>query len=360
VPHAVTLRLLQRSAGNQAVVHLLSHPGAAPGLSTARLLQRQPEAEGPLTPGQVQSAIAFYRAQPRRYTADIMRRIQAEVAAELTGVADAQTAQAVARFQQAHPPLKVDGKAGPRTLPRAFPSGLATEKAAQGFAKEAKKVQGEWEKLGTAAARAQAFATKVNAQLAAAGIPSAAHVLKDLGPSAGALDFTTWTLELGQKPFSKATVTDAEASDIAGTVYHEARHAEQWHMMARYLAGRGRSAATIATEMGIPAKIAADAKSKPLKPGSMEALIAEGWHENVYGAGAERRNQVLTRAEAKKTALDKAKEAHAKNPTPANKAKLEQAQREFDAAEQQYRDLPEENDAFAVADQMEKELAKVR
>jgi len=80
---------------------------------------------------------------------------------------------------------------------------------------------------------------------------------------------------------------------MADTVYHEARHAEQWYRMAQMRAGQGRTAAQIATEMGIPARIAAVAAGAPLARGSMDALIADGWYQSVYGSGSAHRERVL-------------------------------------------------------------------
>src|SRR5947209_13240584 len=71
---------LQRAVGNRAV---------------AALLQRQDDDE-PLTVAQVKKAIAFYNAQPDRYTPEILKLIQAKVGVAQTGVADATVVQGVA------------------------------------------------------------------------------------------------------------------------------------------------------------------------------------------------------------------------------------------------------------------------
>lgn len=298
--------------------------------SPNNLIQRfDEESPGPLTPTQVIQAKNWYAAKKQQYTPEIIKQIQAKVGVTQTGEINSETVQAVALWQQSNPPLKVDGMAGPRTLPAAFASGLAEEKSINQYVGAAKTIQTQWATLKTPQARASALIKVVNERLSAAGVPICNQALKDLGAAAGQLSFETWTIDLGKEAFSKATLTDAEAAEIADTVYHEARHAEQWYRMAQMLAGKGRSAKAIARETGIKAEVVATAVSNPLKPGSMEALIAEGWHESVYGARAAYREQVLTEVLASKTALNKAQETYNKSPTKTNQAKLDAAQKDL-------------------------------
>jgi|GEM_PF-871989 len=317
-----------------------STSGVGEGMSTAPA--------GPLSDAEVAHAKSWYAARPGTYTPEIITKIQQQVGTSPGGSIDDVTIQAVAKFQQANPPLWVDGIAGPRTMPAVFPVGLAKASEVQGFVKEAKAVQAEWAKLKSAADRATALAKAVNEHLAAAGVPACKNVVKDLGNDSGQFDFTTWTLFLGQGPFSQATITDKDAADIADTVFHEARHSEQWFMMAQLLAGKGLKAAVIATTMSIPADIATAAAAKPLKKGSTEAIEAEGWYDSVYGSNADYRNRVLDDVEVKDNALKKARAEYKKNPTPANEAKVEAARAQFHAAHKRYTELPEEADAWRV------------
>jgi hypothetical protein len=326
--------------------------------SISNLVQRDdlPAADAvvePLTKAEVQTAKAFYLIHKRRYSATIIKQIQTEVSTEPTGSIDDETIQAVAKFQQANPPLKVDGQAGPRTLPAAFPDGLAKTTSIDTYVGEAKQVEADWVKLNTTNERADALLKSVNTQLKAANVPICNKSVKDLGPAFGQLDFATWTLELGQEAFSQPTVTKEQAADIADTVYHEARHAEQWYRMAQFLAGKKKTAKQIATEMGILANIAKEAHDHPIKAGSMEAVIAEGWYESVYGAKADYRDRVLTDVLAKATAAKKAQAQFDKSPTPANQKKLDLANEKFRKAHQKYKDLPEEADAGRVGGAVE-------
>src|SRR5215813_5961376 len=56
---------LQRLVGNQAVQRMLNGTIQREG---------EDEAEGPLTPKQVTEAIAWYKAQPAKYTEDIIKQ----------------------------------------------------------------------------------------------------------------------------------------------------------------------------------------------------------------------------------------------------------------------------------------------
>ncbi len=126
-------------------------------------------------------------------------------------------------------------------------------------------------------------------------------------------------------------------------------------MMARLLAGEGLSAKAISKRMGIPEDdIAKKAKDKPLAKGSMDALIAQGWFDSVYGVNAAKRNATLAKhtelakqQEAKQKVLDQKKEdvkkktdALAKaqaevalNPSAANVKKEQEARAALDRAQ---------------------------
>jgi hypothetical protein len=231
-------------------------------------------------------------------------------------------------------------------LPAAFPSGLADEERLDSYVEGAKEVESKWAEYPDADARIKALTDLVNQRLVSSGVPACKVVIKNLPGLLGQFDFETWSLEIGRPAFAKDTVSSEEAADAADTVYHEARHAEQWFRMAQYLAGQGKTAAQIATKMGIPPEQAAAAVAAPLTKGSMEYLIADGWFQSVYGTDAAKRNRVLTELEDAGKALEVAQAAQAANPSPANQKKLAQAQARRQAAFEAYQQLPEENDAW--------------
>lgn len=132
-----------------------------------------------------------------------------------------------------------------------------------------------WRDAGNAARSLNDFGdhlmANVNAKLAVLGVPNVNHAYVGAGSSRGTFDRTTWTVELNTGQFSEdgtaTTVSDleqGEVSQIARTLYHEPRHAEQYFRIARMQAGEGKSADDIETDMDIPADIAAAAFASPL------------------------------------------------------------------------------------------------
>ena len=106
----------------------------------------------------------------------------------------------------------------------------------------------------------------------------------------GLFDFQTWSLKMSVGLFDG----DMDYNNIhpyfvntLETVYHEARHCEQWWNMARFHA-LGRQPADVARELGIPMAIATRACQKPMKSsraGHDPMLnLTKGWYESVYGS----------------------------------------------------------------------------
>lgn len=350
-----------------------------------------PEGSSLLTEAQVQQAKAWYAANRKQYTPKIIEQIQKEVGTKPDRAIGKTTIQAIAKWQKDNPPLTVDGKAGPRTLPAMFPSGLAELAAIEDFVGKAKQVEAYWTDLKTPNKRAKTLLQLVNDTLGAADVPACNSSLEDLGSNLGVFDLEKWVIILDEKVVSQETLTEQEAADVAETVYHEARHAEQSYRIAQRLAGMGKSAKAIATEMKIAAGIASKAFDNPLKAGSMDALIAEGWHESRHGAKAAETEQIMlalytTRAAFRNanTDFNKAEEAYyiaevhyrtsAGDPRRMDDAqkrmddaqkKMDDAQKKMDEAEKQYKavyekyeNLPEETDSRRVGGEFKKAYLK--
>ncbi len=313
-------------------------------------------AEGPLTAAQAADAIRYYTSQPWLYTKAIVEELRTALGLDAAGGVDEALVQAVATWQGTNgsndPELAVDGKAGPRTLPRIFQHGLNEEGEGQTFGEAVQSdVIDDWAKLATPEARLHKLVELVNVRLAAAGVPAVGEAFDADPVNDGSFDFPTWNMNVGRTALSAAGLDLAKAKDLADTIYHEARHSEQWFRMAQLRAGQGLSAAGITTELGIPARIARLAKADPLAPGSMQGVIAQGWWDSVYGAGSAHREATLTEIDNAGKARIAARKRFNDNPTPANQAALDRAQARFDRAFAAYRNLPEENDAWATGPQ---------
>jgi hypothetical protein len=215
-------------------------------------------------------------------------------AAALANAAQPAALEHAAGRQTPAAPQQVPPAAAP-AAPAAAPAvtGIEAQVAIDRFVAAGHAVQTDWATL-TPQQRADRFGAAANAELTQVRVPVAAVTLSaSLGAAAGQLDFPTWTLNLGTAAFSAASVTDATAGAMANTVYHETRHAEQWHRMARVRAGAGVSTADIATQMGIPPRVATSAAGQPLSGRGQEAAEGDAWYQSVYGTGSAARGTIL-------------------------------------------------------------------
>jgi peptidoglycan hydrolase-like protein with peptidoglycan-binding domain len=327
-----------------APVDASPQPGASNDAAAAAPVGVGPAAGAELlSAGQAAMAVSFYQSQPDLYPPDVIRKIQHAVKSPETGVADAAMAQGVARFQSSNF-LKIDGMAGPRTLPRLFESGLATQASRTAFVATGKKVEADWATLATPEARAAKLFEGVKVRLDAEGVPTPTLAVEDLGKASGMFSSGPWKLALDRTALSAPTIDDDAARELSGTVYHEARHCEQNHKMARMLATKGNTAAQIQAKMGIPAAIAETAVAN-LLPRGVEYATASQQFDAQYGPG--KAHHIQAEAEVPSTEELQAAQAAAKaDPTPANQAKAARLL----AAYRAYHDLPVENDAFATED----------
>jgi hypothetical protein len=239
---------------------------------------------------------------------------------------------------------------------KAGETGIGARPAVARFVAVAKSIEKEWTTLATADKRAQKLGDAANEELKKAGVEPCTVKVEAMD-SAGALGFRTWTLRIGSNAFAKATVSLAELADAADTIYHEARHAEQWFRMARLRAGAGKKADEIEKELKIPPTVAKAAEGKPLTGTGIEVTEATAWYESVYGSASTHRDTVLTELPKASAALTKAvtdKAAVDKDPAStaaAKKAaadKVEAARTKRADLYKQYRELPEEADGWVV------------
>ena len=314
-------------------------------------------ATGPLSPSQVAAAIQFHTVQPTKYKKAVIADIQGAVGIAPTGVMNAATVQAIATRQAAvnadrnpMPPLKVDGKAGPRTLPILKQVGLATDEAIDAYTADVQAMDGldkaKPEEL------AERLLAELNLQLKAVGVPGLnQHDKVKIEPHFSGLITKNWTLTMSRK-----FLTDPSGPEVAAAaMYHEARHAEQVFRVARMLAGKHYGASEIAHELELERSIANDAVTKvpPLKPGTTEAVEAEGWHDDEAGEAQKR----AAFAAVQKTFLAALLEL---KKDPKNQQKRDHADKLYRAYQvgyvTGYRDTPQEYDAFFLEDKLRSKL----
>ena len=143
--------------------------------------------------------------------------------------------------------------------------------------------------------------------LSTCGIPNPTLQLLGSLNGGGLFDFSTWQLKVDPNSFDGAQ-PPARAAFVENicTIYHEARHCEQWFHMARYAAvGHGVTAATLAASLSIPVTVANTALTR--KMGLADPLLAltKGWHESVYGGQSAFREIALARVGLRRAGHDR-------------------------------------------------------
>lgn len=168
--------------------------------------------------------------------------------------------------------------------------------------------------------RAAALIGAVNEQLSAVGVPMVGWDFKAAAGNQAQFHKATWEIWLEAAAFAMEVADTADTAAQAGlvdTVYHEARHAEQWFRMARERIGLGATVEQ-ATEHGdIPEWVVQWAALAPITQCDYSQYEAEQWYQSVYGSGSAHREHVLT---------------------------------DPDAPYEDYRNLPEEADAWRTGD----------
>jgi uncharacterized Zn-binding protein involved in type VI secretion len=260
--------------------------------------------------------------------------------------------------------------AGGATTPVSPCSGKGMEKPEneKEFADGMKKLKKDWKTL-TAAQRKDQMEKLINDQLAKSGVPKV-PVVNDPNldkDTDGQFDFPTGNMDLNPNQTSSNDLTDAQAKDLGDTLYHESRHAEQWFLMARSEAAKGKKAEQIAHDLGIPLDNAKAAVANPLPDNDPMKNCAEAMYDSVYGKDSAHRDKVLTDMPKLSKAVDDAKANQKKvNDNPASTAADKKAAQDaVNAAEKAnndnydaYRALPEEADAWNAGSQAGDLIAK--
>jgi hypothetical protein len=272
--------------------------------------------------------------------------------------------QAVARKQQelninAEPKLKIDGMAGPRTLPSVFEFGLREDDSISDYAQEAR---GRWENPGDKSEQdiaRELVNDLVNPRIAALGMPIlTVDIIDDLG-SRGVFRKRTWEIVLDSRQFDPTNqFHDVRAT--TSTIYHEARHAEQNFRIAQFIArDQNKTAAQIEERIGLRLDVAEAAVATKASMTPMQAVIASHWFDSLYSEAG------LAAMQANNDKLDEtfrarlaACEAFKADPSPENRANLKRAKDAFSEAADEHDDLPHEFDAERIEHEIEEEFGE--
>jgi hypothetical protein len=252
-------------------------------------------------------------------------------------------------------PRKQDGGKDDATAPDEM-TGIGSDLAVGRFVDAAKHVQADWTTFKPED-RAHAFCRAANDELTRVQVRRVGAELEDLGTTSGEFRVKDWTLALGKRPFSKPSVDDDQAAQMANTVFHETRHAEQMFRIARLMAGRGKKPQEISNQTKILREACDDAAKNPLDTTSKEGAEAQVFCESRYGKGRAHTQKVMNDLDANTKARAQAESEYGPlsvdpnaDPQKVDAAfkKWADAVKKWDESYQAYRELPEEKDAFAV------------
>lgn len=197
--------------------------------------------------------------------------------------------------------------------------GMADPARIAAFAEAMRDIYENWDSM-TPEERLAAMQAALNNALPP-GMPPLTLNPTALDPNTyGQLDYTPWNVDINQDLLN-GPMTEDRFATLTNTIYHEGRHGEQWYNAAQYRAGQGESATDIATNMGVPQNVAEAAVQDPAPPGTSEGAMGEAVNTSVYGNRGDYRERVLG---------DNSPEAY-----------------------DQYRALPEEEDAWRQGDPAE-------
>jgi hypothetical protein len=182
-------------------------------------------------------------------------------------------------------------------------SGLNSSRIIDQFTKDIKELAKDWSKM-TPNERQNKLQISIGKSFDSAGLPNLEIKLKSFPPQLqGQLDFHNWKMYINQNLINDPELSPKEASNLAQTIYHEARHGEQSYRMAELLASKPpdaqkRTPEEIAQKLQfsktagliIVQKAVQAVQKDPLSP---EQLIqARAWYQSVYGKDSQR-NQVF-------------------------------------------------------------------
>ena len=178
--------------------------------------------------------------------------------------------------------------------------GLNSKLSVDAFAGAVETLKTKWTDLDPQA-RGASLVALANDQLTAAGVFPVDGFLDATvtGRVAGKFSNERWKIRLNKSRFSQHKFAADEAPHMAATVYHEARHAEQYFRMAQMMAGQpGTTADAIAASLAVPAPVAAAAMQAKIAPDAPEAKFAQKMFDDRVGKGAAHNAKVLEHVEA--------------------------------------------------------------
>ncbi len=141
----------------------------------------------------------------------------------------------------------------------------------------------------------------VNAYLTETGTPKVRLLFENLAPDTnGIFDHVEWAMTFNKLLFDPKhpEYEKTNLGKVMNTVYHEARHAQQWYRVATLLAGDGLNAQAIGQKTGIKVEAVLNfAEAHPLKRTAgdvQDVKEAIAWEDSFIGPFAQEKTKIRT------------------------------------------------------------------
>jgi len=227
----------------------------------------------------------------------------------------------------------------------------------------------QWPKLspGQRVARLTAI---VNRGLVNMGVPPLEPRIDGTLQHAGQMDPATWELVIREDMVTDRTPLSSQFAELCGLAAHEGRHALQWFRAARTnpdpnIINAHRMRPDV-FQAAIEANTGKRPGAEPLAPGSAAHADAQVFYESIWGNGHAYRERVYKTLKRTKDAYreamrnrDKVFGEHGPGPErDAAQMHFEVSQNEYHRADEAYRDLPEEVDAYTWGTAVEAQVGE--
>jgi hypothetical protein len=331
-------------------------PGSA-GTADARTPAPIQASHGKAAPIQRKGPTEAEKKQAEALTTELQKLIDGAVWKEIRKTAYPKESKAgIARAKE-----RKDGK-------RPDLTGLGQIKTLEHLAAALKGLQAGWAKQSPDE-RVKAVGRAIDDELVAAKIPKLLEVKKIKTEFKGSFSPSLWRFNLSEALVHQSPLSDTDAAELCNTALHEARHAEQHFLSARYSAGPpdNKDAATISAEQGIPedpvAKAAVALKFDNKTDAAVAALGKEMYKASVTDGGKNQQissDDYLPEMEAKRKEAGAALQALKAKITSQTLATATTRRDELKAAIVEverrytlYRNIPYEADAHEVGNAAE-------
>lgn len=254
---------------------------------------------GPTGPGSGTAAAAVQRAPAAPAAADVQKAIGDLDQAIAEGQWEVIRKRVYPREAAAARNRANERRAG--TIPDL--AGLGTVISLDAIAAAIKKLQGAWGGKNPTQ-RGDDMIAAGNAALTFAKVPNYLDkAIVDM-TARGSFSRAAWKFNIRKLTVDAPSLNNDEASEVANTVAHESRHAEQHFLRARYLAGTGMVAADVEAATGVPPAIATAAVNQKMT--SADPRFAEAKKmDTAFGADRAKNRTISDQVDTEIAKLDK-------------------------------------------------------